>query len=98
MPDNKHAADILLGMRMGLDLYINLRPIKLLNQKLTPLKERGLSDIDFVVFRENTEGMYVFMGGNFSARAIRNSMSRTELKYSSSLRWSFGPQCNSVTR
>jgi len=65
VPDNRHAADILLGMRMGLDLYINLRPVKLLNRKLTPLRERDLSDINFVVFRENTEGMYVFMGGNF---------------------------------
>ncbi len=63
--DNKHAADILLGMRMGLDLYINLRPIKLLNARLCPLKGRDRSDVDFVVFRENTEGMYVFMGGNF---------------------------------
>jgi 3-isopropylmalate dehydrogenase len=65
VPDNRHAADILLGMRMGLDLYINLRPIKLLNAKLCPLEGRGPDDIDFVVFRENTEGMYVFVGGNF---------------------------------
>lgn len=65
VPDNKHAADILLGMRFGLDLYINLRPIKLLDQRLCPLKERAEKDVDFVVFRENTEGMYVFMGGNF---------------------------------
>jgi 3-isopropylmalate dehydrogenase len=63
--DNKHAADILLGMRFGLDLYINLRPIKLIDPRLCPLKDRGKTDIDFVVFRENTEGMYVFMGGNF---------------------------------
>jgi 3-isopropylmalate dehydrogenase len=65
VPDNKHAADILLGIRSGLDLYINLRPIKLLDSRLCPLKERRTSDVDFVVFRENTEGMYVFMGGNF---------------------------------
>jgi 3-isopropylmalate dehydrogenase len=65
VPNNKHAADILLGMRLGLDLYINLRPIRLLDSRLCPLKERGTSDVDFVVFRENTEGMYVFMGGNF---------------------------------
>jgi 3-isopropylmalate dehydrogenase len=63
--DNKHAADILLGMRFGLDLYINLRPIKLIDSRLCPLKEKGPQDINFVVFRENTEGMYVFMGGNF---------------------------------
>ena len=63
--DNKHAADILLGMRFGLDLYINLRPIKLIDERLCPLKEKRPADVDFVVFRENTEGMYVFMGGNF---------------------------------
>jgi 3-isopropylmalate dehydrogenase len=65
VPDNKHAADILLGMRSGLDLYINLRPIKLIDERLCPLKGRGPADVNFVVFRENTEGMYVFMGGNF---------------------------------
>ena len=63
--DNKHAADILLGMRSGLDLYINLRPIKLIDERLCPLKGRKPADVDFVVFRENTEGMYVFVGGNF---------------------------------
>src|SRR4029079_13240145 len=63
--DNKHAADILLGMRFGLDLYINLRPIKLIDERLCPLKGRKPADVDFVVFRENTEGMYVFVGGNF---------------------------------
>jgi 3-isopropylmalate dehydrogenase len=63
--DNKHAADILLGMRSGLDLYINLRPIKLIDERLCPLKGRQPADVNFVVFRENTEGMYVFVGGNF---------------------------------
>lgn len=63
--DNKHAEDILLGMRFGLDLYINLRPIKLIDERLCPLKDRSPSSVDFVVFRENTEGMYVFIGGNF---------------------------------
>jgi 3-isopropylmalate dehydrogenase len=64
VPDNKHAADILLGMRTGLDLYINLRPVRLLDDRLCPLKNRAISDVDFVVFRENTEGLYVFSGGN----------------------------------
>jgi 3-isopropylmalate dehydrogenase len=63
--DNKHAADILLGMRFGLDLYINLRPIKLIDSRLCPLRGREKTDVDFIVFRENTEGLYVFMGGNF---------------------------------
>ena len=63
VPSNKHAEDILLGMRRGLDLYINLRPVRLLNDHLTPLLNRKTSDIDFVVFRENTEGAYCGAGG-----------------------------------
>jgi 3-isopropylmalate dehydrogenase len=63
IPSNKHAEDILLGMRRGLDLYINLRPVRLLNDRLTPLLNRKTSDIDFVVFRENTEGAYCGAGG-----------------------------------
>src|SRR5438309_2391301 len=63
IPDMKHAADILLGMRFQLDLYVNYRPVKLLNERLSPLKEK--KRIDMVIFRENTEGAYVGMGGNF---------------------------------
>src|SRR5215203_5520428 len=63
VPSNKHAEDILLGMRRGLDLYINLRPVRLLNDRLTPLVNRKTTDIDFVVFRENTEGAYCGAGG-----------------------------------
>jgi 3-isopropylmalate dehydrogenase len=63
VPSNKHAEDILLGMRRGLDLYINLRPVRLLHPRLTPLRDRKAEDIDFVVFRENTEGAYSGAGG-----------------------------------
>ncbi|HJQ33579.1 MAG TPA: 3-isopropylmalate dehydrogenase [Pyrinomonadaceae bacterium] len=63
VPSNQHAEDILLGMRRGLDLYINLRPVRLLHPRLTPLRDRSTSDIDFVVFRENTEGAYSGAGG-----------------------------------
>lgn len=63
VPSNKHAEDILLGMRRGLDLYINLRPVRLLHERLTPLRDRGVDDINFVVFRENTEGAYCGAGG-----------------------------------
>ncbi|HZB45268.1 MAG TPA: 3-isopropylmalate dehydrogenase [Pyrinomonadaceae bacterium] len=63
VPSNQHAEDILLGMRRGLDLYINLRPVRLLDPRLTPLRDRGVGDIDFVVFRENTEGAYCGAGG-----------------------------------
>src|SRR6266852_8842724 len=50
-------------MRFQLDLYVNYRPVKLLNERLSPLKDK--KKIDFVIFRENTEGAYVGMGGNF---------------------------------
>jgi 3-isopropylmalate dehydrogenase len=65
VPGNEHARDILLGMRFRLDLYINFRPVRLLHPRLTPLKEKGEKDVDFVIFRENTEGVYVGMGGVF---------------------------------
>jgi 3-isopropylmalate dehydrogenase len=63
VPDMKHAKDMLFGLRFGLDLYANIRPVKLLHPALTPLKNREA--IDLVIFRENTEGLYVGMGGNF---------------------------------
>jgi 3-isopropylmalate dehydrogenase len=63
VPSNQHAEDILLGMRRGLDLYINLRPVRLLHERLTPLRDRSTEEIDFVVFRENTEGAYSGAGG-----------------------------------
>ncbi len=63
VPDMRHAADILLGTRFRLDLYVNHRPVKLLDDRLCPLK--GVSELDFTVFRENTEGLYAGMGGNF---------------------------------
>ena len=65
VPDMKHAADILLGMRFQLDLYVNYRPVRLLHDDLSPLKNKGSREIDFVIFRENTEGAYVGMGGIF---------------------------------
>jgi len=65
VPSNQHAADILFGIRFGLDLYVNQRPVKLLDARLCPLKNRSEKDVDFVIFRENTEGLYAGMGGNF---------------------------------
>src|SRR6185436_3966258 len=67
VPDNRHARDILLGTRFELDLYVNYRPVRLLDDRLSPLKNRSRRDIDFVVFRENTEGVYVSIGGRFKA-------------------------------
>ncbi len=65
--DNRHARDILLGTRFELDLYVNYRPVRLLDDRLCPLKDRGRKDVNFVVFRENTEGVYVSIGGRFKA-------------------------------
>jgi 3-isopropylmalate dehydrogenase len=65
IPDMKHAVDILFGIRFGLDLYANIRPVKLLDRRLSPLKGAIESDVDFTVFRENTEDLYVGIGGTF---------------------------------
>jgi len=54
---------ILLYLRFALDQYINLRPVKLYPNVPTPLKDKGPEDIDFVVVRENTEGLYAGAGG-----------------------------------
>jgi 3-isopropylmalate dehydrogenase len=55
---------VILGLRFGLDLYVNLRPIRLYSEHLCPLKDKKPADIDFVVVRENTEGMYSQIGGH----------------------------------
>jgi 3-isopropylmalate dehydrogenase len=65
VPTNQHAADILLGLRFKLDLYVNARPCYLLDNRLTPLRDRTEKDIHFIVFRENTEGLYAGVGGIF---------------------------------
>jgi 3-isopropylmalate dehydrogenase len=65
VPGQVHAREILLGLRFGLDLYVNFRPCRLLADRLSPLKGKGKAQLDFVVFRENTEGMYNAIGGVF---------------------------------
>ena len=65
VPDQTHAREILLGLRFRLDLYINLRPVRLYEARLSPLRDVQPDDVDLVVFRENTEGVYVGMGGHF---------------------------------
>jgi 3-isopropylmalate dehydrogenase len=65
VPDNKHAAQILLALRFELDLYANVRPIRLFHEKLCPLKGITPADVNFTVIRENTEGAYVNSGGIF---------------------------------
>ncbi len=70
---------ILLKLRFYFDQYINLRPVKLYEGVDTPLKEKGPDDIDFVVIRENTEGLYAGAGGclkrgTFDEVAIQESI------------------------
>jgi 3-isopropylmalate dehydrogenase len=65
VPSNQHAADILLGLRFQLDLYVNARPAELFHKRFTPLRGRAIADIRLMVFRENTEGLYVGVGGFF---------------------------------
>jgi len=65
VPSNIHAREILLGMRCQMDLYANVRPVRLLDASLCPLKGIEPKDLDFVVIRENTEGVYGDLGGVF---------------------------------
>src|ERR1700746_1635323 len=62
---NIHAKEILLGMRFRMDLYANVRPVRLLDTTLCPLRGVEAKDVDFVVLRENTEGVYTDAGGVF---------------------------------
>lgn len=65
VPNLEHARDILFGIRFGFDLFANMRPVQCMHASLMPLKGVQPSDCDFVVFRENTEGLYAGIGGNF---------------------------------
>jgi 3-isopropylmalate dehydrogenase len=65
VPSNLHAKQILLGMRFKMDLYANVRPVKLLDEALCPLKNTLPEQVNFTVIRENTEGVYTDMGGVF---------------------------------
>jgi len=65
IPWNLYAAEILLGLRFKLDLFVNARPTELLDARFTPLRDRTERDIRFMVIRENTEGLYAGVGGFF---------------------------------
>jgi 3-isopropylmalate dehydrogenase len=65
VPSNIHAKDILLGLRQRLDLYVNLRPVKLVDARLCPLKGVAAGGVDMAIVRENTESVYVGIGGRF---------------------------------
>jgi 3-isopropylmalate dehydrogenase len=63
VPSHEHAREILLALRSRLDLYANLRPCRLYADDLSPLRGRGRADLDFTIFRENTEGAYAGLDG-----------------------------------
>lgn len=64
--DNIHARHILMGLRLKLDLFVNFRPVKLLHRDFCPLKRvKREGEVDFVIFRENTEDIYAGIGGSF---------------------------------
>ena len=63
VPDAEYMREILFGMRVELDLYVNMRPVRCLDERLNPLKHVRADDIDLVIMRENTEGLYCGAGG-----------------------------------
>ncbi len=65
--DSRYAADTLLRMRFELDLWANLRPARLFDERLSPLRDPARRQVDLLIVRENTEGIYVGMGGRFKA-------------------------------
>ena len=65
VPSNIHAKDILLGLRQRLDLYVNLRPVRLVDARLCPLAGVQAGGVDMAIVRENTESVYVGIGGSF---------------------------------
>jgi 3-isopropylmalate dehydrogenase len=65
VPDVGYPAQVLLKLRFELDLYANLRPARLYDRRLSPLRDERAGSVDLLIVRENTEGIYVGMGGRF---------------------------------
>ena len=61
--DESYAAGILLRIRFEMDLWANLRPAKLYDSRLSPLRDERVREVDLLVVRENTEGVYIGAGG-----------------------------------
>ncbi len=84
---------ILLKLRFELDQYINLRPVKLYENVPTPLKDKGPKEIDYVVVRENTGGLYTGIGG-FTMKGTQDEVAVQSMVYNRKqvercLRWAF---------
>jgi 3-isopropylmalate dehydrogenase len=68
-PDGNMAGySVIIGLRQALDLYANVRPVKLYKRVPTPLADKGPKDIDMVIVRENTEGLYIPARGRLTGR------------------------------
>jgi 3-isopropylmalate dehydrogenase len=65
VPDPRYLSGVLLRLRFELDLYVNLRPARLYDERLSPLRREDRRKVDLLIVRENTEGLYVGMGGRF---------------------------------
>jgi 3-isopropylmalate dehydrogenase len=72
--------DIVFGLRRGLDLYVNLRPLVLYDERLCPLKGRTAADVDMIVVRENTEDVYG-MPGRTEAQGTPDETVATEMRF-----------------
>ena len=79
VPDQRHAAEILLALRFGLDLYANVRPVRLFHERLCPLKGVRVEDLNFTVIRENTEGAYINSGGIFKKETADEVATQIEI-------------------
>lgn len=79
VPDHVSLWEMLLPIRQQFDLYINLRPIRLLPGIQGPLRDRGPEDVDFVCVRENTEGEYVGVGGRIRAGTADEVVTQTAI-------------------
>jgi 3-isopropylmalate dehydrogenase len=67
VPDVGYAAQVLLRLRFELDLWANVRPARLMDDRLSPLRDPARRAVDLVIVRENTEGLYAGLGGRFRA-------------------------------
>jgi 3-isopropylmalate dehydrogenase len=71
---------VIMRLRVGLDLYVNLRPIKLLDARLCPLKDKGPADVDMVIVRENTEDAYTAQA-EFTAKGTPDEVAVQPMRY-----------------
>ena len=79
VPDHVSLWNLLIPMRRGLKLYVNLRPVRLLPGMISPLRDREPGDIDYLIVRENNEGEYSEVGGRVYTGTEQEAVSYTHL-------------------